>query len=127
MVQPSGIPAGGQQRRFEKPWLLILASGCVLAGLMIGFLVGANRSIVTIRSCRATAAPTQATAMCSDGWFYSIPVDNVEWRDASGSWHQSGRPDCIPLGPKDVTLITFATVDVRVGGIGWRPVVWVSC
>jgi hypothetical protein len=104
----------------------ILASGCLLAGL-IGYVVGVNRSSVTIRSCGAYAAPTQATATCSDGWAYAIPVESVKWRDASGAWHDAGRPDCLPLGPQAVDRVTFATVDVNVNGVGWRPVVWVSC
>jgi hypothetical protein len=126
VVQPLGAPASGQTRTFEKRWLTILLSGCLLAGL-IGFLVGVNRSSVTIRSCKAYVAPTQATATCGVGWAYAIPVDNVKWRDAIGAWHDGGRPDCLPLDPQEVNRITFATVDATVDGIGWRPVVWVSC
>jgi len=126
VVQPLGAPASGQKRTFEKRWVAILVSGCLLVGL-IGFLVGVNRSSVTIRSCKAYAAPTQATATCDDGWAYAIPVANVKWRDAIGVWHEGGRPDCLPLGPQEVNALTFATVDVRVEGVGWRPVVWVSC
>ncbi len=125
MVQPLQVPTGGQTGAFEKRWVAILASGCLLAGL-IGFLVGVNRSSVTMRSCSAYVAPTQATAICSDGWAYAIPVDNVKWSEAKG-WHEGGRPDCLPLGPQEVNRITFATVDARVNGVGWRPVVWVSC
>ena len=126
LVQPLEVPAGGQKGTFEKRWMAVLAAGFLLAGL-IGFLIGVNRSGVTIRSCKAYAAPTQATATCGDGWAYAIPVDNVKWRDAAGGWHDAGRPDCLPLGPQEVNLITFATVDARVNGVGWRPVVWISC
>jgi hypothetical protein len=105
--------------------VIILASVCLLAGL-IGFLVGVNRSNVAIRSCKAYAAPTQATAICGDGWAYAIPVD-IRWTDAKGAWHDGGRPDCLPLGPQEVNRITFASVDARVNGVGWRPVIWVSC
>lgn len=126
MVEPVRAPTGGQKGAFEKRWVIILASGLLLAGL-IGFLVGVNRSNVTIRSCGAHVAPMQATAICSDGWAYAIPVDDVKWSDANGAWHDGGRPACLPLGPQEVNRITFATVDARVNGVGWRPVVWVSC
>src|SRR5712691_11211585 len=52
MVQPVRAPTGGQTGAFEKRWVLILASGFLLA-VLIGFLVGVNRSNVTIRSCGA--------------------------------------------------------------------------
>jgi hypothetical protein len=126
VVQPVNVPASGWKSTFEKRWVPILALGCLLTGL-IGFLVGVNRSNVTIRSCSAYAAPTQATATCGDGWAYAIPVDGVKWRDASGVWHDAGRPDCLPPGPQGVNRITFATVDAKVNGVAWRPVVWVSC
>jgi hypothetical protein len=126
VVQQLGAPASDHKRTFDKRWFTILLSGCLLAGL-IGFLVGVNRSSVTTRSCKAYVAPTQATATCGDGWAYAIPVDNVRWRDAIGAWHDRGRPDCLPRGPQDVNRITFATVDARVDGVGWRPVVWVAC
>lgn len=122
----TGVGQSGQRSAIGKRWLAILASSCLLAGLL-GFLIGVNRSGVTVRSCTGYVAPTQATATCGDGWAYAIPVDSVRWRDASGSWHDAGRPDCLPLGPQEVSRITFATVDASVNGLSWRPVVWVSC
>lgn len=122
----TGVGSSGQRSAIVKRWLVIVASSCLLAGLL-GFLVGVNRSGLTIRSCRAYVAPTQATATCGDGWAYAIPVDGVKWRDASGSWHDAGRPDCLPPGSQEVSRITFATVDANVNGVSWRPVVWVSC
>lgn len=64
-----------------------------------------------------------------DGWTYGIPLD-VAWTAEDGSFHQNGRPACLPAdsGPTGmVGPITFASVNVVAGGQTWRPVVWVSC
>ncbi len=125
MVQPSGHSRGRHGIRLDQRWFAIAAAAVL--GALVGFLVGVNHSTLAVRSCKAYAAPTQATATCSDGWAYAIPVDNVRWRDSSGRWHQDGRPDCLPRGPQAVERITFASVEATIDGVGWRPVVWVSC
>src|SRR3989442_14287335 len=55
-----------------------------------------------------------------DGWTYGIPVD-VAWTDVNGSWHDHGRPDCLPASAGQVGPITFTSVDAAVGGVSWRP------
>lgn len=113
------------RRGIRTDWLVVAAVAVLGAGL-IGFVIGTNQSSVTIRSCRAYVAPAEATATCPDGWSYDIPVDNVAWSD-SNSWHEGGRPSCLPTGPQSVDRITFASVDVTVNGRQWRPVIWISC
>jgi hypothetical protein len=50
----------------------------------------------------------------------------VWWEDAGGSQHDNGRPDCLP--PSGQTMpVRFAEVTVKIGGGGWRQVVFVSC
>jgi hypothetical protein len=99
---------------------------CLVAGT-IGYLVGLNRSNITLRTCPAYVAPTEATASCGDGWSYGIPVNDIEWHDTTGGIHSGGRPSCLPVGPQQVDRLTFATVDADLNGRHWRPVVWVSC
>ena len=98
----------------------------VVAGVL-GYWIATNRSAMTMHTCRADAAPTQVSATCADGWVYDIPVARVNWTDASGTWHNSGRPDCIPAGPQQIAQINFGSVDVSVRGSAWRSVVYVSC
>lgn len=98
-----------------------------------------SAALLLVSSCGAPSELTMRSAMIHsantissepiDGWTYAIPLD-VAWTDASGSFHQSGRPTCLPVdsGPSGVVgPITFASVNVAVGGSKWRPVVWVSC
>lgn len=59
-------------------------------------------------------------------WTYGVPLDGVQWTDTNGTWHEDGRPECLP--PVEGTVpVRFAAVEVTVDGVTWRPVVWVSC
>jgi hypothetical protein len=109
-----------------RRWLVVAGALCLLGAGTIGFLIGINQQSATVRTCPVYVAPTQATATC-DNVAYAIPLDNVVWRDAAGGWHDGQRPACLPIGPQQVPLITFASVDVTIEGHSWRPVVWVSC
>ena len=90
-----------------------------------GYLIGARRDTVSVRSAMVYSAGSISTAPV-EGWTYGIPLD-VPWTDASGSFHQNGRPDCLPPGTALIGPITFGTVDVRGANMSWRQVVWVSC
>ncbi len=98
---------------------------------------GATALLVT--SCATAAPPGQAEILTgiahsaegaisieAGGWTYGVPLDGVQWTDANGAWHESGRPECLP--PAEETIpVTFAAMEVTVEGVTWRPVVWVSC
>jgi len=67
-----------------------------------------------------------AISIESGDWTYGVALDGVSWTDANGSWHDSGRPEC--LAPSETTIpVRFAAIEVTVDGVTWRPVVWVSC
>jgi hypothetical protein len=123
---PIGQASTVQLRYLTRSTWLVIAAALILAALA-GYLLGLNRSNVTILTCPAYVAPTQATASCADGRSYAIPVESIEWRDATGGVHLDGRPACIPLGPQQLGRVTFATVDVRADAVTRRPVLWVNC
>jgi hypothetical protein len=102
-----------------------LVIGGLLAVATAGCDVGIGRAPVTIHTGEAGSAEG-AISIEADGWTYSVPLDGVMWVDTLNSWHESGRPDCLP--PTGATRpVTFGAVDVSVEGVQWRPVVWVSC
>jgi hypothetical protein len=47
------------------------------------------------------------------------------WTDAAGTWHEDGRPECLPEGAS--RRVTFAVTEVTVDGRTWRPIVWLDC
>jgi hypothetical protein len=108
---------------FRARHLLVVAF--VLPVLVAGaYFLGTTRPMVWTHTGMAQSAEG-AISVEVDGWTYNIPLD-VEWRDANHSWHDSGRPDC--LLPANVNVpVTFGSVDVTGGGLGWRQVVWVAC
>jgi hypothetical protein len=101
-----------------------IAVGVLLLASAIWLLVGWTR-----QPSIHTAVPVSAEGTISieaDGWTYGVPLDGVRWLDATNTWHEDGRPDCLPA--TGTTLpVTFAAVEVSVDGTTWRPVVWVDC
>jgi len=102
--------------------LVGLAAIALSAGL-VGYLAGSSRPSMAVHTAIAQSGDDVISAE-ADGWVYGIPID-VRWQDAAGSWHEHGRPACIP--PRTQTMVTFGSIEARVNGVGWRPVVWVSC
>lgn len=47
------------------------------------------------------------------------------WTDEGGTWHDRGRPTCLPTGAS--RQVRFAATEVTVDGATWRPIVWVDC
>jgi hypothetical protein len=91
-----------------------------------GYLVGTNRSGVSIYTGKAHSVQAQISIIGNDGWVYGVPLD-VQWTDAGGVWHEGDRPACLPPDGDLVAPVTFAATQVTVNGMTWRPVVWVSC
>jgi hypothetical protein len=97
-----------------------------LAAAFGGYLVGTNRSGVSIYTGKAHSVQFQISITGDDGWVYGVPLD-VHWTDASGVWHDGDRPACLPPVGDVAAPVTFAATQVAVNGMTWRPVVWVSC
>lgn len=103
-------------------WLLAVVAIAVVA--MVAFLL-ARASAVTVLSGEAHSADN-AISIFTDDWTYSVPLEGVTWVDTNNTWHEQGRPECLPPSTETIP-VTFATVQVTIEGATWRPVVWVSC
>jgi hypothetical protein len=115
-------------RNFGSMWrrAAIGALAVAILGATGGYLAGANRDAVSLHSGKAYSTPFQISITGEDGWVYDVPLD-MNWTDGSGTWHQGGRPDCLPPTGELTAPVTFAATEVTVNGVTWRPVVWVSC
>ena len=103
--------------------LTVVGVGVVIA-LAIGFAAGTWRFGPSVHSGMAQSAEG-AISVESDGWFYGIPMD-VAWTDRESSFHDRGRPDCLPPSAAPIP-IRFSAVEVTAGDVQWRQVVWVDC
>ena len=103
----------------------VLAVVAIVAALG-GYLVGTNRSGVSIHTGKAHSVQAQISVTGEDGWVYNVPLD-VPWTDANGVWHEGDRQVCLPPVGEVPAPVTFAATQVTVNGMTWRPVVWVSC
>lgn len=67
-------------------------------------------------------------AMSADAgnWTYGIPLD-VAWRDGRGTYHHSGRPECLPPSGKEEGPVHLTAIPVDVGGVESRQVIFVDC
>jgi len=95
----------------------------VLLGL--AFYVGTLATQVSVHTGTAHSAEG-AISIEADGWMYGVPLDGVTWLDGSNTWHDSGRPSCLPPGGT-TDPVRFGAVTVTLEGSTWRPVVWVDC
>jgi hypothetical protein len=109
-----------------KTRLLIGSLAVAILAAAGGYFAGTHRDTVSMHAGKAYSAPFQISITGEDGWVYGVPLD-VNWTDASGTWHEGSRPDCLPPAGELAGPITFAATQVTVNGITWRPVVWVSC
>ena len=85
-----------------------------------------NDASITIHTGMAHSGQDQISITAEDGWVYNVPLD-VKWTDASGAWHENGRPGCLPPAVTLLGPIVFGATQVTVSGHTWRPVVWVLC
>lgn len=107
-------------RRSQLGWV-----AAIVVALVAGFFVGTWRAGPTIQTGRADSNGVGGGSIITSGWTYGFAPD-VAWTDATGSWHDSGTPACLPpLSSKD--NVRFASVEVTVDGTTWRPVVWIDC
>ncbi len=98
-------------------WLAAAAVMAVLAGAC------SDNANVNVLTGRADAAE-DGLSISTDDWTYGGGF-GFPWTDAAGSWHDEGRPACLPAGAS--RQVTFAAADVTVDGRHWRPIVWLDC
>lgn len=93
---------------------------------LAGFATGRGSRVVTEEvSCLSMEGQIGCTL--SDGWDVSVPLD-VAWTDAHGTFHEEGRPRCLPPTGRGLEgPVRLAWTKVEAQGIGWRQVVWVGC
>jgi hypothetical protein len=126
MVDHPGFTWTRTSTSLDRRLVIGVLAVVVLIAALGGYLIGTNRSGVVIHTGKAYSTQGQISLTGEDGWSYSAPVD-VHWTDASGVLHQGDRPFCLPPVGEVAAPVTFATTQVTVKGMTWRPVVWVSC
>jgi hypothetical protein len=96
--------------------------------------VAAGLVAVLATACGGVGGPAVLTGRADAGeGGLSITTDDhtygggfgFAWTDAGGTWHDRGRPDCLPPGAS--RQVRFAATEVTVEGVTWRPVVWLDC
>lgn len=104
-----------------------VAAGLVAALLIAGYIgVSIGQSRAGVHSVVGSGYSRQdAISIKADGWWYEVP-SSVRWQSADGTWHEDGRPACLPPTGK-VGPVRLGEVPVTQGSTGWRAVVWVSC
>lgn len=124
MITHAAVPVA-EGRRFPSFLPVAVVVLVLAAALAAAFLFGTTRPAVAIHSGVPSSAEG-AISVDADGWTYGIPLDGVQWIDSRNSWHDRGRPECLP--PTGTTRpVTFGAVEATVQGVTWRPVVWVDC
>jgi len=75
----------------------------------------------------AMVQSAEGAMSADDGdWTYGIPLD-VAWRDGRGTYHDSGRPECLPPSGQEQGPVQLTAVPVDVGGVKFRQVIFVDC
>ena len=110
----------------RRQWSTTILVVALAIGALVGFLVG-HRSTLHTESVECLSAEGVISCTLDDGWDISIPLD-VAWTDATGSYHGSGRPACLPPTGRGLEdPVQVAWTKVTADGVGWRQVVWVGC
>ncbi len=102
--------------------LPVVAVVVFVAGLLIGStgIAGFRPAILTGDGYVGDRVATISVGGTSFGARASVP-----WRDAAGSEHDGGWPDC--LTPGSVTGIPFTGATVWHGASGQATILWVDC
>jgi len=114
-------------RRATRAGVVIAVVVAALVAGGVGYATGTNTERVAVhRNVLAQSGDDQVSAR-AEGWSYNIPLD-VQWQDAGGTWHERGRPSCLPN--RTQVPVTFGSTEMALpgpGAVSFRPVVWVSC
>jgi hypothetical protein len=101
--------------------LLVLA----VVGIL-GYQAGSSSRIVT-EEVGCLSAEGVIGCTLADGWDVSMTLD-ISWTDAQGSFHESGRPECLPPTGRGLEgPVRISWTDMDVDGTGWRQVLHVVC
>jgi len=105
--------------------MMVAAASVVVVAAVGGYVLGSSRDAAFEVVGTAYFTDTQI-GLEGDDWTYHVPLD-VRWTDREGTWHEGGRPACLP--PSDTTLegVRVSAVPVEVQGLGFRQVVAVHC
>ena len=109
-----------------RRWQITLAVVVLVMAGFVGYSLGKGQRFVT-EDVGCLSMESQIGCTLHDGWDVGIPLD-VTWTDASGSWHDSGRPECLPphgRGAEPPVGVTWTEVEAN--GTRWRQVVHVTC
>lgn len=121
-------PRSATVRRVTRKRQTLLITGAALA-------VGVLLVVVTARALGPRSWVLEGTASSgensisveAEGWTYAIPTD-VSWQGSDGTWHEKGRPACLPPSEDPQGPVRFGAVEVAAeDGPSWREVVWVRC
>jgi len=126
LLRDSETAQGPTWHRRRIPVGLALAGAAAAA--LVGYGVAESGNGVETDTVECLSAEnTISCELTNEDWTIGVPLD-VAWRDSSGSFHEDGRPECLP--PTGIGLEGPVTVhyrDVRVDGMGWKQVVQVDC
>lgn len=93
---------------------------------LAGFTTGRSSRVVT-EEVECLSAHHVIGCTLSDGWDVSVPLD-VTWTDASGVFHEDGRPECLPPTGRGLEgPVRVSWTEVEADGRGWRQVLSVAC
>ena len=107
--------------------LLLTAAVAMVVLLCLTFLISwLGPAGVRHEDARCVSAQSVSCEL-SDGWTVAVPSD-VSWADPAGTWHDSGRPDCLPPNRHGGEVqVGISWVQVTVNHRSWRQVVAVAC
>lgn len=107
-------------------WAVPLAVLLLAVVAFLGYTAGSSSRVVT-EEVDCLSAQEAIGCTLNDGWDVSVPLD-LAWRDASGIFHESGRPDCLPPTGRGLEgPVRISWTEVEVDGTGWRQVLQVAC
>lgn len=96
-----------------------------LGGVGVGHAVGHHKAAATYFAVGQASSEQQEITVVSNGWAYAVSP-SVPWLDGAGSWHDGGRPSCLPA-VGGIANVHFSWVPYSLGSIGGRAVVAVDC
>ena len=104
---------------------IVVGAFLVAAGILAG-CGGGGAVSPDIQTGRADVnAAGNGGSITTNDWTYGLPTEGVNWVDRQGTLRDAGLPEC--LAPGTSTDVRFGAVEVRVEGVTWRAVVWISC
>jgi hypothetical protein len=130
MDQPAptrGRPVAVQLRdRLSTPAGVAVAA--LLLGLVVGYMVGQERSHMYEADVACLSAPGTISCGPPDSpgdAEYRVPLDVAWTKDET--FHADGRPDCLPPTGRGTVQTRVTWIAVETGGVAWKQVVGVHC